>query len=346
MGANMDLRTPKSNTNKKADTLRKREELETEALANGERFFTRTKSDKLNLDNVLTDLATGANPKDLINNNLAMTDVKKATKKSEPKKVNIHKDHRSRLKAQYIENGVEYLTDIQKLELLLFYALPQKDTNPLAHKLLDSFGSLKAVLNAEVKQLVKVPGIKESTAILINMVSGLMHCINMPTDNYFITSSSAARVFCSKLFHGVSVEYFYVVCLGKDNKVLKYMLIEKGSKSEAKVQIRDITEFAIDQKCNRILLAHNHPSGKAIASDEDIKFTYTTLCSCLINNIDILDHVIVGTDRSISMQEQGILDTLKRKVQNDVVLSNDKKLLLSESSASYKICDPDDCPVP
>lgn len=345
----MELRERRNVPQKKADTLRNRSELEAEAIASGERVFKRTKSADLNFDEVLDEIANNNDSYKLkvaeINNNFSIKKIIEPAK-IKAEKSNIHKDHRSRLKSQYLENGIEMLTDIQKLELLLFYALPQKDTNPLAHKLLDEFGSLKNVMNADVYQLVKVDGIKESTAILITLVCGMMHCINMPTDINFINSTTAGRVFSSKLFHGVSVEHFYVVCLGKDNMVLKYMLINKGTASEANVQIRDITEFALNQKCNRILITHNHPNGKAIASDEDIRFTYTTMCSCLLNNIDVVDHVIIGTDRSISMKEQGLLETLREKISNDVVLTDEKRLFLSESSEKYKVCDPNDCPVP
>lgn len=259
------------------------------------------------------------------------------TKDKKPK--NIHKDHRIRLKNQFLQNGYESLTDIQKLELLLFYAIPQKDTNPLAHKLIDELGSLKDVLSADISRLVKIKGIKENSAILINLIGKLFTAISKPDKYTHISGIKNAKEFCSKLYVGVEVEQFYVICLTKSNRIQKYKLIKTGTTDEVSIQIRSITEFALECNCNRIIISHNHPGSIAQMSDEDCKFTYSLICSCLLNSIEIIDHIIVGIDRTVSMHSQKILDSLKEKAYDRLQLTKEKRTFLSSLSENYLLDD-------
>ncbi len=271
--------------------------------------------------------------------NKTISELKKLTninnENKNKKSKNIHKDHRERLRNQFLENGFNTFTDVQKLELLLFYAIPQKDTNPIAHELLNEFGSLKDVLSADINKLSKIKGIKESSAILINLIGNLFSAISKPNDGKYIGGTKRAKEFCKKLFIGIEVEQFYVICLTKSNRVQKYKLIQSGTADEVGVQIRSITEFAISCNCNRILITHNHPGGIAAMSDEDCKFTYSLLCSCMLNSIEVIDHIIVGTDRTISMHNQKMLDRLKSKAHDRIGLTKEKKVFLSSLSADY-----------
>ena len=249
--------------------------------------------------------------------------------------INIHKDHRSRLKNQFVENGIETLTDIQKLELLLFYSIPQKDTNPIAHALLSEFGSLKNILSASHSDLMRVSGVKENSATLIKFMSSMLNYCSRPDPEDVIGSSQKGKDFVTKYFAHIEVEQFYVFCLTKSNKIKKAVLINSGTSGEVNVQIRNITEVAIENKCDRIIVAHNHPCGKAIMSGQDCKFTYSLICSCILNNIELLDHIIVGTDRTISLFEQNILENLKKKAVNTIQISEEKRFFISETSKSY-----------
>ena len=132
------------------------------------------------------------------------TDKQPASKANRTKseKQNIHKDHRSRLKTQFIENGIDALTDIQKLEMLLFYAIPQKDTNPIAHNLLNEFGSLSNVMSANFNELIKVEGVKENTATLLRFFGSMVNYTGKSDADPLITSSEKAKVFVTK-FTGV-----------------------------------------------------------------------------------------------------------------------------------------------
>ena len=159
---------------------------------------------------------------------------KQSSKTSE----NVHKNHRQRLKSQYLQNGISALTDVQKLELLLFYAIPQKDTNPIAHKLLSEMGSLRGVFTADTKALAKISGIKENSAILLSLVGNLFNEVSKPETNSHIGSTTEAKEYCQKLFVGVEVEQFYVICLNRSNRVTKYKMIQSGTVDEVNLQIR------------------------------------------------------------------------------------------------------------
>ena len=253
-----------------------------------------------------------------------------------PKTNNIHKDHRSRLKKQFVNNGIEAMTDVQKLEMLLFYAIPLKDTNPLAHKLINEFGSLSSVLSASYNELIKVDGVKENSATLIRFFGSMLNYCSRPVSEDMLSSSSKAKDFITKYFKHVAVEQFYVFCLTKSSVVKKAFLINSGSTGEVNVEIRNITEKALETNCNRMIIAHNHPVGRAVMSEQDCRFTYSLLCSCVLNNIELLDHVIVGTDRTISLYEQGILAKLKEKVTDTIQITDANKLFVSEEPIGYE----------
>lgn len=265
-----------------------------------------------------------------------VTSAKNKTPKISQKS-NIHKNHRSRLKNQFLNNGIEALTDVQKLELMLFYSIPQKDTNPIAHELLNKFGSLKDVLSANQNELIKVNGVKENTALLIKLINDLINIYHRPSGDESLCSATKAKEFVSNLYIGINVEKFYVICLSKNNRVLKTECVESGTTDEVKVPIRKISEIAISAKCNRIIIAHNHPYGKAQMSDEDCSFTYSVLCSSILNSIEVIDHIIVGTDSAISLAQKGVLPKLKEKAYKTIQVPQDQQMLLSNLSENYEI---------
>ncbi len=314
-------------------TTRKREELEAEKLLSSKYSDAKNLNENENKNN---------SPIQNVTNATVLSRELKAKSKPKFEDGNIHKNHRNRLKQQYIRSGLDSLSEVQKLELLLYYAIPQRDTNPLAHALLNKFGSLSEVLSADFHDLIETNGIKESTALLIKLISGLMNSVNLPNELGYINSSADARAFCSKLYHGVDVEQFYVICLTKSNRIKKYTCIGSGTIDEVNVPIREITQFAIQQKCNQIIVSHNHPSGSKLVSDDDLKFTYSLICSCLLNNIVLTDHVVVGTDGVSSMNDSKIIQALTLKASSNVIVNKETRLLISESSKSYKLGEPDE----
>jgi DNA repair protein RadC len=295
-----------------------------------------SRNNRNNVNNAQTDNQSKDNETPAI----AMPELTTKPKKKPTKKQakGIHGGHRQRLKFQFLESGIDSLSDIQKLELLLYYAIPQKDTNPLAHKLLEEFRTIGNILSADVSELTKIKGVKENTALLIKLVGSFVNLTSRPSLEDVISSTSKAKEFCTKLFVGVEVEQFYVLCLSKSNKVKKAKLVQTGTLDEVNVQIRNITAFAIENKCSRIIVSHNHPSGFGVMSDEDCAFTYSLICSCLLNSIDVLDHIIVGTDKTISLCEQRIMSKLRERAVKTIQLPKEKDMYLSSWGEEYIIC--------
>ncbi len=224
---------------------------------------------------------------------------------------NIHAGHREKLRDRFInEKGFEHFEDHQILELLLFYANARQDTNPLAHELLDRFGSLKGVLEARPEQLMTVDGIGKQQAVLLSMVVPLTrvwHRCAMETPTR-IGNSREAENYCLSILAGERTERFYVISLNAKCNVLGRRKISEGSLSEVSAYPRMVMETALNYNAHSVLLCHNHPGGTCAPSPEDISSTLQL--QRLLNGVGILvlDHIIVAGSRTYSMIEHGDID--------------------------------------
>ena len=200
---------------------------------------------------------------------------------------NIHAGHREKLRDRFInEKGFEHFEDHQILELLLFYANARQDTNPLAHELLDRFGSLKGVLEARPEQLMTVDGIGKQQAVLLSMVVPLTrvwHRCAMETPTR-IGNSREAENYCLSILAGERTERFYVISLNAKCNVLGRRKISEGSLSEVSAYPRMVMETALNYNAHSVLLCHNHPGGTCAPSPEDIASTLQL--QRLLNGVD------------------------------------------------------------
>lgn len=233
------------------------------------------------------------------------------------KKENVHEGHREKLRNRFIKDkGFENFEDHQILELLMFYSYVRRDTNPLAHELLDHFGSLKGVLEARPEQLKMVHGISDQTATLISMVVPLTrvwHRCAMESPER-IGNSREAESYCLSILAGERTERFYVVSLNAQCYVLGRRKISEGSLSEVSAYPRMVMETALNYNAHSVLLCHNHPGGTCAPSPEDI--TSTIQLQQLLNGVGILvlDHIIVANDKTYSMIQHGDIDyRIKRR---------------------------------
>ena len=223
----------------------------------------------------------------------------------------IHAGHREKMRDRFIrDKGFENFEDHQILELLLFYANTRGDTNPLAHALLDEFGSMKGVLEARPEQLMQVKGIGKAQATLISMVVPLTrvwHRCAMEKPER-IGNSREAENYCLSILAGERTERFYVISLNAKCNVLGRRKISEGSLSEVSAYPRMVMETALNYNAHSVLLCHNHPGGTCAPSPEDISSTIQL--QRLLNGVGILvlDHIIVAADRTYSMIQHGDID--------------------------------------
>lgn len=218
-----------------------------------------------------------------------------------------HSGHRDRLKQRFLEQGLDGFTDIQVLELLLFYAIPRRDTNVLAHALLDRFGSLSQVLEAEASELQSVPGISAHSATLLALVTQLARAYQVSCANRMeiLDSLDACGAYLLPRFFGRARETVFLLCLDAKCKVLCCKEIGEGSINSASISVRKVVETALQAKASSVVLAHNHPSGVALPSLEDQVTTKRIYAALQLVDVVLADHIVVADGDYVSMAQSG-----------------------------------------
>ena len=219
----------------------------------------------------------------------------------------MHKGHRQRMKDRFLQEGLDHFSDIQVLELLLYYCIPRQDTNPIAHNLLDHFGSLSQVLEASVEELTKVPGIGDNTATFLHLITdvGRYYQINRSTRVTILPTLDQCARYLQPFFFGRRVETVFLLCLDAKCKVLCCKEVGEGSVNSAGISTRKIVETALGVNATTVVLAHNHPSGVAIPSGEDLQTTQRIAAALQCVDIQLADHIVVADDDYISMAQSG-----------------------------------------
>lgn len=220
-----------------------------------------------------------------------------------------HQGHRRRLKERFRQTGFEDFEKHEMLELLLFYGIPQKDTNSLAHSLLEQFGSLSGVFDASYEDLLKVQGISENSATLIKLIPQLAGAYlgDRNDPGLILDSVEKAGVFLLSKYIGVTNERVYLLCLDNKCKLLNCTLAGEGSLSRVNFQPRQILQQALQCSASSIILGHNHPYGTALPSDADVLMTRQLFEMAQVLEITLRDHIIVAGDDFVSLAQSGFL---------------------------------------
>lgn len=215
---------------------------------------------------------------------------------------NVHSGHRARVKSRFIEHGAEHMDDCMLLEMLLFYGLPRRDTNPVAHKLIERYGSLAAVLRADVNDLKNEPDLGESSAVLLSLVSVLANRMRISgIKKISLSAPSQALEYCVSLISNKKNETVYALSVDKSMNLLSSELVNKGTLCSASVPPRTVVSSALRHNAYGVILTHNHPSGDIRPSSDDISVTRAVSAALCAIDIRLFDHVIVGTDKAFSM---------------------------------------------
>ena len=216
----------------------------------------------------------------------------------------IHKGHRNRLKQNMIENDFN-VSDINLLESLLFYSVSRADTNETAHRLINAFGSVSAVLEADIEDIKSVEGVGENSAFLIKLVSKLgKRAISEKRNGKIINSVGAAISVLRPVFLHEKDEIMVVILLDNSNRFIALKELARGTVNSASYDNRKLVEFAMRSNAAGVILAHNHPHGVAQPSGEDLDSTREA--RNLLNKIGVslLDHVIFNDDSYTSIKER------------------------------------------
>lgn len=233
--------------------------------------------------------------------------MEKKTKKE--RKLSAHAGHRERMRKKFWEQGIDAFEDHEVLEILLYFAVSQKNTNELAHLLLHTFGSLADVLNAPEEELLRVPGVGESTVMLLKFIPQLFR-------RYSESAKQGIRRICTFEEAG---EYFFPKFVGRENEMVFLMLLDgrgkilycdainEGSVNASNIYIRDLVRLAVRYNASSAVLAHNHPSGTCLPSTQDLETTRAVASALESVEVFLMDHIIVGGENYLSLAESGIL---------------------------------------
>ena len=221
--------------------------------------------------------------------------------------MSVHDGHRARLRRQLLDGGLDSFSDVQALELLLGFVIARKDVNPLAHALLDRFGSLSGVLDAPAGELMKVPGIGENTAVMLSVMPQLMrrYTIGKNKTGTILNTTTKAGSYLLPFFFGAKDEQVYLLCLDAKCKVLDCRKLFTGSVNTVGVSVRRIVEEALRRNATSVILAHNHTSGIAPPSREDEETTNMVQAALEAVGIRLADHMVMVEDDFVSMADSG-----------------------------------------
>ena len=221
--------------------------------------------------------------------------------------MSIHDGHRQRMRQRFRQEGLDNFSDVQVLELILFYAIPRQDTNPIAHALLDRFGSISRVLDATPEELEKVPGVGANAATLLSLTTavGRYYQVDKAMNVDILHTLNDCGEYLKPFFYGRRNETVFLLCLDAKCKVLCCKEMGEGSINSAGVPIRRIVETALAANATSVVLAHNHPSGIARPSCEDVQTTRRVAAALSAVEIQLADHIVVADDDFTSMVQSG-----------------------------------------
>ena len=233
-----------------------------------------------------------------------MSDLNKIEKAENP-----HASHRERVRRRFLANGFDSLEDHEKLELLLFYAIPRRDTNPIAHGLLNKFGSISNVFDAPLEELKRTDGIGESAAVLLKMVPNLARTYMEDKEKKKIRFHDTETIgsYLMQKYIGRTNETLTVIALDSKNRVLYCEAVYEGSIDTLPLHIKRIVEIAVLYNAASIIIAHNHPSGSILPSREDIHATKQVNAALAAIGVFLMDHFIIVEGNYMSMEGTGLL---------------------------------------
>lgn len=227
-----------------------------------------------------------------------------------------HISHRQRMYDRYAQAGIDGFAPHEVLELMLYYAIPRKDVNPLAHDLIDSFGSFAGVLDAHVDDLAQIGGMSSRTAVYLGMYPKIMRLYNTQKAMTKDALSSVAKVaeYLHDLYIGHNKEAFYLLCLDAKCRLIQAVQINTGEVGGINIHPKNIVESAIRYNSSQVIFSHNHPYGQVEPSQEDTLFTRRLAVVMHTIDIPVIDHMIVNELESYSFARDGKMEQINKEV--------------------------------
>lgn len=227
----------------------------------------------------------------------------------------MHSGHRSRLKERMLEQGLDGFESHNILELLLFFSIPRRDTNEIAHTLINEFGSLSSVFDAPFEDLLSVKGVGKNTAYLLKLIPEISRAYIEDKYSVGTVLNDPEKVgdFLLSKYIGRNDEVVILLLMDNKCKVLYCSVIFEGSVNAASVSIRKIAEIALRVKATVAIISHNHPNGVAVPSNDDVETTRKLFHALDLIGVELVDHIIVADNDYISMAQSARYRSIFRK---------------------------------
>ena len=209
-------------------------------------------------------------------------------------------NHRERVRKRFLREGLEHFEQHNQLELLLFYAIPQRDTNGIAHDLIQRFGSISRVMDASVEELMTVDGIGERAAVLLKLVPALARSYTLDHLGKVRTfqTDEELKEYLLALYTGCTKERVYLLLFDNRDTLLRTVQIGEGDLTAALFSTRDIVQqVLLYNKTTKVILSHNHPVGLALPSHADQTATDEIQRALSSVEVTLYDHIIVSGNR-------------------------------------------------
>lgn len=211
-----------------------------------------------------------------------------------------HVDHRKRLKDS-AASCIDELDDLTLLELMLTYAIPRRDTRPLAAELLEKYGSLPEIFKADISQLERITGISRHTAVLFMTCAEMSKRMAQTDFDLSFENEKTAGPYLVTCYSGEQREKVLLLTLTSSGRLIGTYTVQEGSINSASFSVRRVTELALRDDAVKVILAHNHPHGPLFPSDADLSTTDRMAKALSVNSIILCQHYIISGGRYITV---------------------------------------------
>ena len=217
--------------------------------------------------------------------------------------------HRERMRARLLTAGPESVADHELLEMVLFLALPRRDTKPIARALLARFGSFAGAISADLVELRGIEGIGDAgVAALKTVQAAALRLVRAEVrDQPLLSHWPAVLDYLTAAMGRDRVEQFRVLFLDNKNRLIADEALSRGTVNHTAVYPREVVKRALELHACALILAHNHPSGDPAPSVDDVAMTREIRVALEALGLVLHDHVIVGNGRTLSFRSEGLL---------------------------------------
>lgn len=215
-----------------------------------------------------------------------------------------HFGHRQRLRDRFRQGGAEAMPDYELMEMILFRAIPRRDTKPLAKAIIDKFGGFAEAINAAEERLAEVPGLGEAAITEIKLIraTALRLMRSELRQRPLFSSGEKVLQYCRAAMAYEMREEFRILFLDNRNRLIADEVQGRGTVNHTPVYVREVVKRALELSASSIILVHNHPSGDPTPSRADIEMTKQIIDAAKKLDISVHDHLIVGRDGHISLR--------------------------------------------